>query len=107
MFTVTSQVLNVAAAFGGVLLIVACVLMVSPRLRPWALAVLGGGVAGAGLATALLAFYGDALGIGREVIGSHIAIALGASAFALGGSFAAAIAFLFSLLRSAGRPVGP
>jgi hypothetical protein len=107
MFTVTSQVLTVAAAFGGVLLLVGCVLVVSRKLRPWALAVLCGGVVGAGLAIGLLAFYGNALGIGREVIVSHIAIVLGAGAFALGGSFAAAVAFLFSLLRSVSRPVEP
>lgn len=100
MTTLLFQMLEVAAILGAVLLVVGLILSASRISRPWAIAVLCGGVLGAGLGVGLWLLLGLFFGVGREVTVSYVTAMLAMAAFGLGGSFGAAVCHLVDLLQA-------
>jgi hypothetical protein len=100
MSTVLLLVLDVAGIFGVLLLAASLVLSASRNLRPWAIAVLCGGVLGAGLGVGLLVLFGTMRGVGQEVTISDVTAILAIAGFGMGGSFGAAVRYLVGLLQT-------
>jgi hypothetical protein len=100
MSTLLFQMLEVAAILGALLLVVALILSASRTYRPWAIAVLCGGVLGAGLGVGLWLLFGHIFAVGREVTISDVTVMLASAAFGMGGSLGAAVCYLADLFQA-------
>jgi hypothetical protein len=98
--TLLFQMLEVAAILGALLLVVGLILLASRTSRPWAIAVLCGGVLGAGFGVGLWLLFGLIFGVGREVTVSDVTAMLAMAGFGMGGSFGAAVCYLVDLFQA-------
>ena len=86
MFALAIIALLLAAVFGGVVLIVGCLLLISPKVRRLGIAVLFWGVLGAIAGFALFALLALWVEDGREPVISQVAGMISAAGFGVAGT---------------------